>query len=105
MACLGMLSRKKTLTQESVENSQLSRCLGLLDLTLLGVGSTLGLGVYVLAGSVARDEAGPGVTISFLVAAIASAFAGQLCGVSFQSHVKGRILLLFGLRSQNSNAD
>lgn len=74
---LSVLSRKKTLTDESVAKSELSRCLTVVDLTLLGVGSTLGLGVYVLAGAVAKTEAGPAVTISFLVAAIASAFAGK----------------------------
>jgi hypothetical protein len=74
---LSVLSRKKTLTNDSVEKSELSRCLTIVDLTLLGVGSTLGLGVYVLAGAVAKSEAGPAVTISFLVAAVASAFAGK----------------------------
>ena len=72
-----MLSRRKVTTSEEVEEAKLARVLGLVDLTSLGVGATLGLGVYVLAGAVARTTAGPAVTISFLIAAIASALAGN----------------------------
>lgn len=70
------ITRKRT-AEPNADGGQLARVLSLLDLTALGIGSTLGLGVYVLAGAVAKSQAGPAVCLSFLVAAIASAVAGK----------------------------
>lgn len=76
MRCCRTLFRRKHLDSLELESTPLSRVLNVFDLTTLGVGSTLGVGVYVLAGDVARNVAGPAVIVSFAIAAIASAFAG-----------------------------
>ncbi|XP_042387379.1 cationic amino acid transporter 2, vacuolar-like isoform X1 [Zingiber officinale] len=54
---------------------KLAKALSVPQLVTIGVGSTIGAGVYVLVGTVARENAGPALTISFLIAGIAAAFS------------------------------
>lgn len=61
----------------TVSGNGLVRRLGLFDLILLGVGASIGAGIFVVTGTVARD-AGPGVTISFILAG-ASCILNALC--------------------------
>ncbi|KAL6322394.1 hypothetical protein AAG906_007947 [Vitis piasezkii] len=77
--------RTKTLASSSPSDSSirtlsgdaLVRRLGLFDLILIGVGASIGAGIFVVTGTVARD-AGPGVTISFILAG-ASCVLNALC--------------------------
>ena len=59
-------------------DERLHRVLGPVALTSLGVGATIGGGIYVLTGEVARNYAGPSLMLSFLLAAVGCGFAA-LC--------------------------
>ncbi|XP_053609486.1 cationic amino acid transporter 2-like [Plodia interpunctella] len=82
----GTLNRKKRFTSSELQAGNLRRCLNRWDLSGLGVGSTLGLGTYVLLGYVAYNLAGPSVVLSFLIAAVAALFAG-LCYAELGSRI------------------
>jgi len=71
------LSRKKTVAGVVRETSMLNRVLTTTDLTALGVGATIGVGVYVLAGALSKYVAGPAVVLSFGFADIACRVAGN----------------------------
>ncbi len=65
---------------EEAESSGLFKSLGLWQLTAIGVGGIVGVGIFSLAGLVAHGDAtnpgvGPAVVISFLIAGLASAAA------------------------------
>lgn len=68
------------------EQKKLPRILGPLDLTLLGIGSIIGTGIFVLTGIVAAQHSGPAVTVSFLLAGLACTLAA-LCYAEFAATV------------------
>ncbi|XP_072035577.1 cationic amino acid transporter 2-like [Amphiura filiformis] len=80
------LFRKKQIDPDELGESQLRRCLTLVDLILLGLGKTLGAGVYVVTGQVAKHKAGPAMILSFLVAAVVATLSA-LCYAEFGARV------------------
>jgi len=63
----------------------LKKVLGPFDLILMGIGAIVGTGIFVLTGTGALT-AGPALTVSFVIAALACGFAA-LCYAEFASSV------------------
>jgi APA family basic amino acid/polyamine antiporter len=83
------LFRRKSVTDlqaEALTDQSLHRALGAVNLTALGVGAIIGTGIFVLTGTVAAQNAGPAVVLSFVLAGVASVFAA-LCYSEFASLV------------------
>ena len=64
----------------------LKKSLSALDLTVFGVGVIIGTGIFVLTGTVAKENAGPAVALAFVAAGVVCALAA-LCYAEFASTV------------------
>ncbi|CAH9069119.1 unnamed protein product [Cuscuta epithymum] len=64
-----------TRTRDDGGHPQLARKLSVFDLIAMGVGATIGAGVYILVGTVAREHTGPSLAISFFIGAVAAALS------------------------------
>jgi len=65
-------------THEHHESTTVERHLSLFDLVSVGVGGTIGSGIFVLTGYIAHYYAGPATTISFFISGVAACCSG-LC--------------------------
>jgi APA family basic amino acid/polyamine antiporter len=75
---IGDITRTKSidsLRAEASGGSEFRRVLGLWQLTGIGLGGLIGVGIFVLTGVVAATQAGPAVSLSFLIAGVASGAA------------------------------
>ncbi|MBS0382375.1 MAG: amino acid permease, partial [Proteobacteria bacterium] len=85
MSLAAKLTRHKSveaLQAELGSRRDFRRVLGVWQLTAIGLGGIIGVGIFVLAGQQAAANAGPAVALSFIIAGIASA-AAALCYAEF----------------------
>lgn len=83
------LFAKKSLTSllaESADTSGLKKTLSARSLVALGIGAIIGAGLFSITGVAAANMAGPGIMLSFILAAVGCAFAG-LCYAEFASMI------------------
>lgn len=78
--------RKQKITTYLGEDINFSRTLTAFDLMAMGIGAVIGTGIFILPGTVAATTAGPGVSLSFLVAAVICVLAG-MCYAEFASSI------------------
>jgi basic amino acid/polyamine antiporter, APA family len=83
---LSDLAREAAAGDGADSSVHLRRSLSALNLVALGVGGIVGAGIFVLTGHAAAANAGPAITLSFVLGGIACAFAG-LCYAEMASTV------------------
>lgn len=88
-----ILGRRKPIARILAESADtgnphnhLKRAMNVWSVTALGVGATIGTGIFVLTGKAAALSAGPGVVLSFVIGGIISALAA-LCYAELASSV------------------
>jgi APA family basic amino acid/polyamine antiporter len=86
MSLLRTKSIEQSIADTDDPDHRLRKDLGPLDLVVFGVGVIIGAGIFVLTGTVAATNSGPALALSFLIAAVACAFAA-LCYAEFASTV------------------
>ncbi|MGQ0827024.1 MAG: amino acid permease [Bacteroidota bacterium] len=87
MANLSIKKPLDKLMAEAADSEKgLKRTLNARNLVALGIGAIIGAGLFVRTASAAANNAGPAVTIGFIVAAVGCALAG-LCYAEFASMI------------------
>ncbi len=73
-------------SEAQIPERGLKRTLGAWNLVALGIGAIIGAGLFVRTAAAAANNAGPSVTIAFILAAVGCALAG-LCYAEFASMI------------------
>lgn len=84
MGIFQRIFQKEDLERYLQKDSHFERALSAVDLIALGIGAVIGTGIFILPGTVAATKAGPGIILSFVLAAIVCAVAA-MCYAEFAS--------------------
>jgi len=76
--------QKENLDRYLKADGHFERTLSAVDLIALGIGAVIGTGIFILPGTVAATTAGPGIILSFVIAAVVCAVAA-MCYAEFSS--------------------
>ncbi|MEB3372324.1 amino acid permease [Saccharopolyspora mangrovi] len=86
MSIMRVKSVEQSIQDAEAPEFRLRRVLGAIDLLGIGIGAIIGTGIFVLTGVAAATDAGPGISISFVISGIACGLAA-LCYAEFASVV------------------
>jgi len=86
MSLLSKKSIEKILLQSEKKEVGFNQTLTASSLIMIGIGSVIGAGIFVLSGQAAAQYAGPAIILSFLISGIACTFAA-LCYAEFAAMI------------------
>ena len=73
-------------SSSSPSSSGIARHMSLRDLIALGLGGTIGSGIFVLSGFIARNQAGAATPLCFLISGVCAVLSG-CCYAELSAHI------------------
>lgn len=84
MSIKSRLFRREKIDRYLETDKKFVKTMSAVDLISLGIGAVIGTGIFILPGTVAATKAGPGIILSFVIAAIVCSTAA-MCYAEFAS--------------------
>ncbi|MTV82108.1 amino acid permease [Secundilactobacillus folii] len=81
---ISRLFRREKVDSYLETDKKFAKTMSAVDLISLGIGAVIGTGIFILPGTVAATKAGPGIILSFIIAAVVCSTAA-MCYAEFAS--------------------
>lgn len=86
MSLRARIFRRERIDRYLETDKHFAKTMSAVDLISLGIGAVIGTGIFILPGTVAATKAGPGIILSFIVAAVVCSTAA-MCYAEFASAI------------------